>query len=209
MASDPVGTGLVASLARPDGNVTGLSAVGPDLAAKRLELAREACSGIARLAIMANSGAAGAMAEMRETRGAASKLGLEVVSSEIQRAEEIAQAFVALKGRVDAVYVCADPLLNANRTRIVTSALDARLPTILGQREEVDAGGQMSYGPNVADMFRRAAVLVDKILRGTKPSDIPVEQPTRFDFVINLKTAKAIGLAISPSLLARADEVIE
>jgi putative tryptophan/tyrosine transport system substrate-binding protein len=209
IASDPVGTGLVASLARPGGNVTGLSYLGPDLAAKRLELAREVFSGLPRLAIMANSGAAGAVVEMRETQTAASKLGLEVVAFEIQREDQIAPAFVALKDRADALYVVADPLVNANRIRIVTFALAARLPTIFGERENVDAGGLMSYGPNVPDMYRRAAQQIDKILRGAKPSDIPVEQPTRFEFVINLKTAKALGLAIPPTLLARADEVVE
>jgi putative tryptophan/tyrosine transport system substrate-binding protein len=209
IATDPVGTGIVASLARPGGNATGLSYLGRDLAAKRLELAREVLTGLARLAIVANSGAPGAIVEMREILTAASTVGLGVAPYEIQQREDIAPAFAALKDRADALYVCADPLVNANRIHIVTLALSARLPTIFGERENVDEGGLMSYGPNVPAMFRRAAELVDKILRGAKPGDIPVEQPTRFEFVINLKTARALGLEIPPTLLARADEVIE
>ena len=143
------------------------------------------------------------------TQTTASTLGLETVSLEIGTGDQIAPAIAMLQNRADALYVCADPLINANRIRIVTSALSARLPTVFGERENVDAGGLMSYGPNVPDMYRRAAEIVDKILRGTKPADIPVEQPTKFDLVINLKTAKAIGLDVPPTLLARADEVIE
>jgi putative tryptophan/tyrosine transport system substrate-binding protein len=209
VSSDPVGTGLVASLARPGGNITGLSYLGPDLAAKRLEIAREALNGLARLAIMADSGASGAMLEMHEVQTTASKLGLPVVLLEIQRRDQIAPAFTTLRDRADALYVCSDPLVNANRVHIVNLALDARLPTIFGERENVDAGGLISYGPNIPDLFRRAAGLVDKILRGTKPADIPVEQPTNFELVINIKTAKALGLTIPPTLLSRADAVIE
>ena len=137
------------------------------------------------------------------------RFGLEVVALEIRRAEDIAPAFEALKGRADALYVCRDPLINANRMRINTLALGARLPTMHGLREYVEAGGLMSYGANFADLFRRAADYVDKILRGAKPADLPVEQPTKFELVINLSTAKALGLDVPPSLLARADEVIE
>lgn len=209
ISSDPVGTGLVSSLARPGGNITGLSYLGPDLAAKRLEIAREAINGLARLAIMADSGAAGAMLEMHEVQTTASKLGLAVVLLEIQRREQITLAFTTLRDSADALYVCSDPLVNANRIHIVTLALDARLPTIFGERENVDAGGLISYGPNVPEMFRRAAGLVDKILRGTKPADIPVEQPTNFELVINTKTANELGLTIPPTLLSRADEVVE
>jgi putative tryptophan/tyrosine transport system substrate-binding protein len=158
---------------------------------------------------MANSGAAGAMLELGETQTTASRLGLEAVSLEIGTGDQIAPAIAMLKNRADALYVCADPLINANRIRIVTSALSARLPTVFGERENVDAGGLMSYGPNVPDMYRRAAEIIDKILRGTKPADIPVEQPTKFELVINLKTAKALGLTVPESLLVRADEVIE
>ena len=147
--------------------------------------------------------------EMREVQATARTLGIEVATLEIRRAEDIAPAFEALKGRADALYVCADPLVNTNRIRINTLALAARLPTMHSVREHVEAGGLMSYGPNLPDLFRRAADDVDKILRGTKPADLPVEQPTKFDLVINLKTAKALGLEIPPTLLARADEVIE
>lgn len=209
VSSDPVGTGLVATLARPGGNITGLSYLGPDLAAKRLEIAREALSGLARLAIMADSDAAGAMLEMHEVQTTASKLGIEAILLKIERREQITLALTTLRERADALYVCSDPLVNANRVRIVTLAIGARLPTVFGERENVDAGGLMSYGPNIPDMFRRAAGLVDKILHGTKPADIPVEQPTNFELVINMKTAKTLGLVIPPTLLSRADEVIE
>ena len=208
-AGDPVGTGLVASLARPGGNVTGLSNQSADLAGKRLELLREVVPGLRRLAIMANVGNPIGVLEMGEVQAAARTLGLEVVTLEIRRAEDIAPAFEALKGRADALYVVTDPLVNTNRIRINTLALGARLPTMHGIREYVEAGGLMSYGPNFPDLFRRAADYVDKILRGAKPADIPVEQPTKFDLVINLTTAKALGLDVPPTLLARADEVIE
>jgi putative ABC transport system substrate-binding protein len=208
IATDPVGTGLVATLARPGGNITGLSYMGTDLASKRLELLRGILGGFAHLAIMANSGSAGAMLEMRETQ-TASTLGLEAVSLEIGTGDQIAPAIATLKNRADALYVCADPLINANRIRIVTSALSARLPTVFGDRENVDVGGLMSYGPNVPDKYRRAAEIVDKILRGTKPAAIPVEQPTKFEFILNLKTAKALGLDVPSHLQQLADEVIE
>jgi putative ABC transport system substrate-binding protein len=209
IASDPVGTGLVATLAQPGGNITGLSYMGTDLAAKRLELLRGVLIGFSRLAIMANSGAAGAVLEMRETQRTANTLGLETISLEIGTGDQIVPAIATLTDRVDALYVCADPLINANRIHIVTAALSARLPTVFGERENIDAGGLISYGPNVLDMYRRAAEIVDKILRGTKPASIPVEQPTKFELVINLKTAKALGLTVPPTLLATADEVIE
>jgi putative ABC transport system substrate-binding protein len=208
-AGDPVGTGVVASLARPGGNVTGLSTQSGDLGAKRLELLREIVPGLRRLAIMANVGAPNAVLEMDEVQAAAHTLGLEVAAPEIHRAEDIAPAFEALKGRADALYVCVDPLINSNRVRINTRAVAARLPTMHGFREHVEAGGLMSYGANYSDLFRRAADYVDKILRGAKPGDIPVEQPTKFDLVINLTTAKALGLTIPESFLLRADEVIE
>jgi ABC-type uncharacterized transport system substrate-binding protein len=158
---------------------------------------------------MANIGNPLAVLEMREVQAAARTLGLEVPTSEIRRAEDIAPAFDALKGRADAVYVVADLLMTSNRIRINTLALGARLPTMHGQNDNVEAGGLMSYGANFPDLYRRAADYVDKILRGTKPADIPVEQPTKFDLAINLKTAKALGLEIPPTMLARADEVIE
>jgi ABC-type uncharacterized transport system substrate-binding protein len=208
-AADPVGNGLVASLARPGGNVTGLSIQSTDLAGKRLEFLREVVPNLRRLAIMANVGAPGAALEMRETEAVARTLGLEVAKVEIRRAEDITPAFEALKGRADALYVCSEPLLNTNRTRVNILAVGARLPTVHAFREYVEAGGLMSYGANFPDLFRRAADYVDKILRGARPAEIPVEQPTKFDLVINLITAKALGLTVPPTMLARADEVIE
>jgi putative tryptophan/tyrosine transport system substrate-binding protein len=208
-AGDPVGTGLVASLARPGGNVTGLSIQQTDVAAKRLELLREFVPGLRRLAILANVDGPAVLLDMREVQTTARPLGLEVVTSEIRRGEDIAPAFETLKGRADALYVCIDPLVNTHRIRINTLALAARLPTMHASREYVEAAGLMSYGPNFPDLFRRAADFVDKILRGANPADIPVEQPRKFDLVINLTTAKALGLEIPPTLLAIADEVIE
>jgi putative ABC transport system substrate-binding protein len=209
VAGDPVGTGLVASLARPGGNVTGLSNQSADLAGKRLELLREVVPSLRRLAILANAGSPIGVLEMREAQAAARTLGLEVVTSEIRRVEDIAPAFETLKDRAEALYVASDPLVTTNRIRINTLALGARLPTMHGQGDNVEAGGLMSYGANYPDLHRRAADYVDKILRGAKPGDIPVEQPTKFDLVINLTTAKVLGLTVPPSLLARADEVIE
>jgi putative ABC transport system substrate-binding protein len=208
-ANDPVGAGLVASLARPDGNVTGLSVQQVDAAGKRLELLREIVPGLRRLAILANVGNPGAALEMGEAQAAAQTLGLEVTTIEIRRGEDIAPGFDALKGQAEALYVCTDPLVITNRARIQTSAMGARLPAVYNSREYVETGGLMSYGPNFLDQWRRTAEIVDKILRGAKPSDIPVEQPTKFDLVLNLTTAKALGLTIPPTLLARADEVIE
>ena len=206
---DPVGTGLVASLARPGGNVTGLSSQTAETAGKRVELLREIVPGLGRLAIMGNVGNPISVLEFGEVQAAARALGLEVTTSELRRAEDISPAFDALKGRADALYVCTDPLVNTHRIRINTLALAARLPTIYLFREYVEAGGLMSYGPNFRDLFRRAADYVDKILRGAKPGDIPVEQPTKFDLIINLTTAKALGLTIPEPFLLRADEVIE
>ena len=208
-AGDPVGSGLVASLPRPGGNVTGLSIQKTDVADKRLELLREIVPVFRRLAIMANVGNPPSVFEMREVEATARKLGNEVTTFEIRGAEDIAPVFDALKGRADALYVCGDPLVDTNRIRIITLALGVRLPSMSDFPEYVEAGGLMSYGPNFPDLFRRAAGYVDKILRGAKPSDIPVEQPTKFDFVINLITAKALGLDVSPTLLARTDKVIE
>jgi putative tryptophan/tyrosine transport system substrate-binding protein len=210
LASDPVGTRMVRSLARPGGNATGLSLLSPDLAGKRLGLLREAVPNVRRLAVMANVGYAASAAEMSEVRAMAGKIGLDMVAMDIRRSEDIEPAFTAVKGQADALYVCgSDALINTNRARINTLALAARLPTMHSERQYVEAGGLLSYGPAIPDMFRRAAELVDKILRGAKPADIPVEDPTKFELVINLKTAKVIGLAISESFLARADQVIE
>ena len=209
VADDAVGTGLVASLARPGGNVTGLSNQQIDLVGKRIELLRELIPGLRRLAIMANTDAPGVGLEMAEAQTVAGRLGLQVVTSAIRRAEDIAPAFEAIEGRADALYVCGDVLTTAYRIRINTLALGLRLPTIFSTRDLVETGGLISYGANFPDLFRRAADLVDKILRGAKPADIPVEQPTKFDFVINLTTAKALGLKIPEAVLLRADEVIE
>jgi putative tryptophan/tyrosine transport system substrate-binding protein len=206
---DAVGSGIVANLARPGGNVTGLSVLFTDLAGKRLELLREILPGLRRLAILTNIGNPSAMLEVHEVEATVRTLGLESVTPEVRRPEDIAPAVESLKDGVDALYVISDPVINTNRIRINTLALRARIPTMHSLREYVEVGGLISYGPNVSDMFRRAGELVDKILRGAKPADIPVEQPTKFDLVINLTTAKALGLTVPLPLVARADEVIE
>jgi putative ABC transport system substrate-binding protein len=208
-AGDPVGSGLVASLARPGGNITGLSIQQTDLASKRLEILRELLPGLRTLAILVDTGASNSDLERGEAQTAANALGLATLISEVRRVDDIAPAFDALKGRAEALYVCGSPLLTTNRIRVNNLALGVRLPTMHGFREYVVAGGLTSYGPNFPSLFRSAADYVDKILRGAKPSDLPVEQPTKFDFIINLTTAKILGLEISPTLLTRADEVIE
>ena len=208
-AGDPVGTGVVASLARPGGNVTGLSHQLTDLAGKRLELLREVIPGLRRVAIIGNFGNPNIMLELSEVQAAARTLGLEVATLDIRHAQDIVPAFEALKGRSEALYVCTDALINTNRIRISILAVGARLPTMHGSRDYVEAGGLMSLGANFPDQFRRSADYVDKILRGAKPSDLPVQQPTKFDLIVNLITAKALGLPVPPTLLARADEVIE
>jgi putative ABC transport system substrate-binding protein len=206
---DPVGTGLIKSLARPGGNVTGLSVQGTDLAGKRLEFLREVVPGFHQLAILANPDSPNVRLELAEVQAGARKLGFDTDTFEIRRAEDIVPAFEALKSWADALYVVTDPLVNTNRIRVNTLALEARLPTIHGFRGFVESGGLLSYGPNFQDLYRRTAEFVDQILRGTKPTDLPVEQPTRFDLVVNLTTAKALGLTIPESFLVRADEVIE
>jgi len=207
VAIDPVASGLVASLAKPGGNVTGLSIQAADLASKRLEILREIVPSLRQLAVMANAGNAQPVLEAKETQAAARALGLEVVPLEIGRAEDIAPAIQALKA--DALYIAIDQLMVANRTRILTFALSARLPVITSISDFVKDGALMSYGPSYPDLFRHSADFVDKILRGAKPGDIPVEQPTKFELVINLTTAKALDLKIPESFLVRADEVIE
>jgi putative tryptophan/tyrosine transport system substrate-binding protein len=209
VATDPLGSGLVPSLARPGGNVTGLSVQASDIAGKRLELLREAVPRLRHLAIMFDAGYPATVREMDEAQSAARTLGLEVAPQGIRRAEDIAIAFDALKSRADALYVAVDALILANGTRIATQALSMRLPTMFDDRIIVQAGGLMSYGASITDLFQRAAEYVDKILRGAKPSDLPVEQPTKFELVINLKTAKTIGLSLPESLLLLADKVIE
>jgi putative tryptophan/tyrosine transport system substrate-binding protein len=209
VAFDPVRGGLVQSLAKPGGNVTGMSIQQPDLVAKRLELLRATIPDLRRLAVLADAGYAEPMLEAGRVKSTAQALGLEAVRLGIWRAQDIAPAFEALRNKADALYVVSDALIAANRARIITSALDAHLPTILSYGDYVQAGGLMSYGPDFTDLFRRAADMVDKILHGTKPSDIPVEQPTKFDFAVNVKTATALGLVIPPVLLTTADEVIQ
>jgi putative tryptophan/tyrosine transport system substrate-binding protein len=208
-AGDPVGTGLVASLARPGGNITGLSIQQTDAASKRLEMLREILPGLRTVAILANMSSPNSVLEMAEAQAAARTVGLAVITSEVRGVEDIAPAFDALKGHAEALYVCGSPLLTTNRIQINTLALGARLPTMHGFRELTEAGGLMSYGPNFPSLFRRAAEYVNKILHGAKPADLPVEQPTKFDLIINITTAKALGLTVPETLLARADEVIE
>jgi len=209
VAIDPVGSGLVASLAKPGGNVTGLSIQANELAGKRVELLREVVPQLRRLAILFNADNTQPVLEMGETQAEARRLGLEIIPLAIRRAEDIASAFLDLKTKVDAVYVAVDQLIVANRLRILALAVGERLPTVFSERDFVKAGALMSYGPSYSELFRHSADFVDKILRGTKPADIPVEQPTKFELVINLATAKALGLKIPPSVLARADDVIE
>jgi putative ABC transport system substrate-binding protein len=208
-AGDPVGTGLVASLARPGGNITGWSNQTRDLAGKRLELLREIAPDLRRLAMMVRTSNVSATSEAREVEAAAKTFDIQVVPLEILSANDIAPALDALKSRADALYIVVDALLLVHAVRINTMALGARMPTMHGARELLAAGGLISYGADFVDLWRRSADYIDKILRGAKPADIPVEQPTKFELVINLATAKALGLTIPPTLLARADEVIE
>jgi putative tryptophan/tyrosine transport system substrate-binding protein len=208
-AGDPVGNGLVASLARPGGNVTGLSAQMTDTVSKRLAFLRDVVPSLRTLAIIANLGNPFAMLEVSDVEIVARRLGLDFATFDIRQAESIASAFDALRGRAEALYIATDPFLITNRSHIIASAQDARMPTIFGFREFAAEGGLMSYGSNIPDQFRRAADFVDKILHGTRPADIPVEQPTRFDLVINSKAAEALGLTIPETLLATADEVIQ
>jgi len=209
VAIDPLGAGFVASLAHPGGNVTGLSVQAADLAGKRLEILHEVVPNLHRIAVMFDANYRGSVVTVAEFQAAARTLGLEVAALEIRRAEDIAPAFETLKTEARALYVVQDALTVVNRTRIITLGLSARVPTIFDEREWVQAGGLISYGAMYPAIFRRAAELVDKILRGAKPADLPIEQPAKFELVINLTTAKAFGLAIPASLLARADEVIE
>lgn len=208
-SGDPVGNGLVASLARPGGNLTGMSNQSADLVGKRIELLRELVPSLRRLAIMTNVSAPNAVRDQNEVETTSRGLGVEAVPLKIRNAADIEPAFAGLRDRADALYVVLDPLVNTNRVQINTRALGARLPTMYGVRESVVAGGLISYGPNQADLYRRAAEYVDKILRGAKPADLPVQQPIQFELVINLTTAKTLGVTVSPTLLFRADEVIE
>jgi putative ABC transport system substrate-binding protein len=209
LATDPVGAGLVPNLARPGGNITGMSVETADIAGKKVALLREVVPHLHRLAIMVDVGYAPAVLEAGQVEAAAAALGLEVKRMDIRRVEDIAPAFAALNGQADALFAIGSALVAAGTTRIVTFSLSARLPTMFNNRVLTKAGGLMSYGPNFVDQLRRAADYVDKILHGTKPGDLPVEQPTRFELVVNLTTAKALGLTIPGSFLSLADEVIE
>ena len=209
-STDPVGTGFVASLARPGGNVTGLSSLSPELGAKRLELLKEALPGLSRVAIVWNPDVRGGVLEYKETESAARSLRLQLQSVEVNRADDFDRAFAALRtARAEALTVAASSVAFRNRSQIASLAQKNRLPSIFGLREFADAGGLMAYGPNYADGWRRAATYVDKILKRAKPADLPVEQPTKFELVINLKTAKALGLTIPKTMLLQADQVIE
>ncbi len=207
--ADPVGRGLVASLARPGGNITGLSVQSVELVGKRLELLREIVPEARRLGVLFNAGFSGSMQEAAATKSAAETLRLDTVLLVIRRKEDIAGVFNDLKDRVDALYVCGDPLMFANRLQINVLAIGARLPTIHSTREYAEAYGLASYGVSYLELYRRSADYVDKVLRGAKPAELPVEQPTKFEFVINLTTARALGHDLPASLLTRADEVIE
>jgi putative ABC transport system substrate-binding protein len=209
LVSDPVGSGFVASLARPAGNLTGLSTQHHDAAGKRLEILRELVPSLRRLAIMLNAVNPASLVEAQEVQRAARLLGMEVITAEVHSEAQIAPILAGIAGRADALFVAPEQLFQTTRDRLAAAAFEQRLPTMHGFKEPVTAGGLVSYGPDYLDMFRRTADFVDRILRGAKPADIPVEQPTKFEFVINLKTAKALGLDVSPTLLARADELIE
>ena len=209
MMPDPVGTGLVTSLARPGGNLTGLSIRANDLAGKRIELLKEVIPGLRRLTVLASRGYSANLLELNEVLTSTKAFDLEALIVEVGQSEEIATAIAAFKDHTEALYVPANPFANTNRVLINEMALAARLPTAHGFRPYVESGGLMSYGPNTPDLFRRAGDYVDRILRGAKPGGLPIEQPTKFDLIINLKTAKALGLAVPPTVLARADEVIE
>ncbi len=207
---EPVATGLVASLARPGGNITGVTSISPEIEGKRLELLREVVPQISHIAVLWNAGSPVQVIQERETRTAADLLGMKMLSLGVRTLEEIEGAFTTIvRERPGALFVLADRLFLHNRARIMNFAAQQRLPGVHAYRELVEAGGLMSYGPSYAGMHRRAAYFVDRILKGSNPGDLPVERPTTFELVINLKTAKALGLDVPPMLLARADEVIE
>ncbi len=209
-STDPVGTGFIASLARPGGSVTGLTGISPELNAKRLELLKEAVPGLSRVAIMWNPDDRGGVLDYKETENAARALRLQLQSLEVSRADDFERAFAtSTTGHAEALIAVPSSLAFTNRSQLASLALKNRMPSMFGPREIADAGGLMAYGPSVTELWRRAATYVDKILKGAKPGDLPVEQPNKFELVINLKTAKALGLTLPPSLLRRADEVIQ
>jgi putative tryptophan/tyrosine transport system substrate-binding protein len=208
--SDPVGSGLVASLSRPGGNVTGLSTLAPEISGKQLEILKEIVPRLSRLAVLGNSALAGNAQSLKETEQAAQTFGVQLQYLDVSSRKEIDSVFrAASKGRADAVLVLINPFMISHRALVVDLALKSRLPTIYSSPDSVEDGGLMSYSPSSTDLFRRAATYVDKVLKGTKPADLPVEQPMKFEFVINLKAAKQIGLTIPPNLLVRADRVIK
>ena len=208
--NDPVGSGFVASLARPGGNITGLSTLSPEISGKQLELLKEILPKLSRAAILGISTSPGNTQALKETELAARGLGVKVQYLDVLEPKDIKIAFrEASKGRAEAVLMLVSPVLNRQRTQIVDLAVKTRMPVVYGQQEYVEAGGLMTYGVSLTDLFRRAATYVDKILKGAKPADLPVEQPTKFEFIVNLKAAKQIGLTIPPNVLARADKVIK
>jgi putative ABC transport system substrate-binding protein len=208
--SDPVGSGVVANLARPGGNITGLSMLAPEISGKQLELLKEIVPRLSRVAVLGTSSQPGNAQALREVGVAAGALGAQLQYLDVEGLKDIETAFrAAIKGRADAVVVLPSPILNSHRTKVAELAIKSRLPAIYPWPEFVQDGGLMSYGVSIADLFRRAAGYVDKILKGVKPADLPVEQPTKFELVINVKTAKALGLTIPQSLLLRADQVVQ
>jgi len=211
VSTDPLGIGFVASLARPGGNVTGLSLMAPELSGKRLELLKDTVPGLSRVTFLWNPDIRGGVLDYNQTEAAARSLRLQLQSVEVSRGEDLDRAFSTItEQRAQALVVAAPSIVFfSNREKVVSFAQKNRLPSMYGNRDYVDAGGLMSYGPNIADMFRRAAVYVDKILKGAKPAELPVEQPTRFELVVNLKAAKALGLTVPQSVLIRADQVIQ
>ena len=209
-AGDPVGMGLVASLARPGGNITGLSQMSPELMGKRLELLKEMVPSASRVAVLFNPANPTSPLQVQEFQATAPALGVTLLPFEAQAANEIDRAFTAMhQERVEALIVVGDPMFGTHQSRVVELTAQARLPAIYNLRGFVDAGGLMSYGTHFEDLYRRAATYVDKILKGTKPADLPIEQPTKFALIINLKTAQALGIMMPPSLLLLADEVIQ
>ena len=208
-SGDPVGTGLVASLAKPGGNITGLSDIGPEISGKQLELLKEAFPTVSRVGFFLNPSNQGNRLRLKAAEATAGELKVQIQALEAQSANDLEKAFLTIsKAQAQALMTVRDPAINVNQKRIVEFAAENRLPTMHMDKEPVEAGGLMSYGPDVPDLFRRAATYVDKILKGTKPADLPVERPIKFEFVINLKTAKQIGVTIPPEVLARADKVI-
>ena len=207
--TDPLATGLVESLARPGGNITGLTSLAPDLGGKRLELLKETVPKLSRVAFLYNPADPSNVVELEQLRGPAAELGVTLRVVEARGPAEIEQAFSMIRERVEGLSTASGAVNNNDQRRIVEMAAKNRLPAIYHLGEFVDSGGLMSYGPNLADMYRRAAYFVDRILKGTKPADLPVEQPTKFELLINLKTAKALGLTIPPVVMMRAEKVIK